>query len=55
VPGEGEFRLSEPPSGTPMTPGPERPEEFSPGLPPDLKQMAEQMAAMAESVAATVR
>ena len=53
VPGDGEFRLSDPPEGFPMTPGAERPEEFSPGLPPDLRQMAEQMAAMAESVAAS--
>lgn len=51
VPGEGEFRLTQPPEGVPITPAPERAEEFSPGLPPDLKQMAEQMAAMAASAA----
>ena len=36
-----------PPNGAPMPDAPERPEEFSPGLPPELKQMAEQMAALA--------
>jgi len=47
VPGEGDFRVSDPPEGAPITPGPERPEEFSPGLPPELKQLADQMASMA--------
>ncbi len=51
VPGDGNFSVAPPPEGVPITPAPERSEEFSPGLPPELKAMAEQMAAMAESAA----
>ncbi len=36
----------QPPAGSPFVPGPERPEEFSPGLTPELKKIAEQMISM---------
>jgi Mn-containing catalase len=35
-----------PPEGAPVTDAPERPEEFSPGLTPELKKMVEQIASM---------
>ncbi len=35
-----------PPEGAPITDAPERPEEFSPGLTPELKKMVEQIANM---------
>ncbi len=35
------------PVGAPIVPGAERPEEFAPGLPPELKEMAEKLASMA--------
>jgi Mn-containing catalase len=36
----------DPPDGFPIPDAPERPEEFSPGLPPDLEAMAETISAM---------
>ncbi len=35
-----------PPEGAPITPAPERPEEFSPGLPPELMELVEQVSKM---------
>ena len=41
--GSGELVTTpKPPEGVPFTPGPERPEEFSPGLTSELQQMIEQ-------------
>ena len=40
---------AKPPDGFPVPTMPERPEEFAPGLPPALAEMAEQMAQMAKS------
>ncbi|MDQ3875397.1 MAG: manganese catalase family protein [Actinomycetota bacterium] len=37
----------DPPPGFPVPPAPERPEEFSPGLTPELMELAEQAAALA--------
>ena len=39
-----------PPEGFPMTMAPERPEEFSPGLTPEMKVMADEMAAHMEEL-----
>ncbi|KPL91477.1 manganese catalase family protein [Herpetosiphon geysericola] len=39
-----------PPTGFPMQPAPERPEEFGPGLPPELKELVDQIAAMGENI-----
>jgi Mn-containing catalase len=48
---EGSMLITDdmPPEGFPFIEAPERPEEFSPGLTPELKLMAEQIAAMGES------
>jgi Mn-containing catalase len=35
-----------PPQGAPFTPGPERPEEFAPGLSPEIEKLVEQIAAV---------
>ena len=37
----------DPPPGFPVPPAPERPEEFSPGLTPELMELAEHAAALA--------
>jgi Mn-containing catalase len=39
----------EPPEGFEIPPGPERPEEFSPGLTPELAEMADQLEALQAS------
>jgi Mn-containing catalase len=45
----GELRTTpKPPDGAPFTPGPERPEEFSPGLTPELWQLVEQVSHMSK-------
>ena len=38
--------MSQPPAGAPIEMSPERPEEFSPGLTPELKELVEKMAMM---------
>lgn len=43
--GEGTLQTTdEPPEGAPIAPAAERPEEFSPGLPPELLELVEQVA-----------
>ena len=42
---DGQLQVSaKAPDGVPFTPGPERTEEFSPGLPPEILQLVEQVA-----------
>lgn len=41
--------VDEPPTGMPMPSMPERPEEFAPGLPPELQAMAEQLSSMSKN------
>jgi Mn-containing catalase len=45
--GPGEVHTTEkPPEGVPITSAPERPEEYAPGLPPELKEMADRLVKM---------
>jgi Mn-containing catalase len=45
--GGGELvTTSQPPEGAPFIPGPERPEEFSPGLTPEILELVEQVSKM---------
>jgi len=45
--GSGELVTTpKPPDGVPFVPAPERPEEFSPGLPPEIMQLVEQVSMM---------
>lgn len=45
--GDGELKTNDsPPTGFAQPEAPERPEEFSPGLPPELQKMADELSAM---------